>query len=149
LYQVARLQIRTISLRKEQHHSPSPVRWAVARLGQISPARAKVRHNDRLAVHPIVQSKYEEIAALCREFGVRRLDISGSAVTDNFDVDRSDVDVLVETEPARLTHSEYFALQTGLQRIVGREVDILDIGARRNPNLRAEVMATPEALYAA
>jgi hypothetical protein len=102
-----------------------------------------------VTVHPILQSKREEIAALCRELGVRRLDVFGSAVTKDFDVDRSDIDVLVEAEPDRLTLAEFFALQTGLQRILGREVDILDIGALRNPYLRAEVMATREALYAA
>lgn len=102
-----------------------------------------------MTVCPILQSNREEIAALCRELGVRRLDVFGSAVTKDFDGDRSDIDVLVEAEPDRRTLAEYFALQTGLQRILGREVDILDSGALRNPYLRAEVMATREALYAA
>jgi uncharacterized protein len=108
-----------------------------------------VRHNDRVTLHPIVQSKREEIAALCRELGVRRLDVFGSAVTEDFDVERSDVDVLVEVEPDRLTLADYFALRQGLQRILGREVDVLDIGALRNPYIRSEVMATREPLYAA
>jgi len=102
-----------------------------------------------VTVHPAVESKRAEIATLCRELGVRRLDVFGSAVTDDFDVERSDVDVLVEVEPDQLTMANYFALRNGLQRILGRDVDVLDIGARRNPYVRSEVMATREALYAA
>lgn len=102
-----------------------------------------------MTLHPIVQSKRDEIAALCRELGVLRLDVFGSAVTENFDPERSDVDVLVEVEPGRLTLTNYFALRQGLQRILGREVDVLDIGAMRNPYLRSEVLANREPLYAA
>ncbi|TWF81574.1 hypothetical protein FHX44_117519 [Pseudonocardia hierapolitana] len=43
-------------------------------------------------MHPIVESKRAEIAALCRELGVRRLDVFGSAVSDDFDVERSDAE---------------------------------------------------------
>lgn len=108
-----------------------------------------MQHNARVTLHPSVQSKRAEIAALCREFGVRRLDVFGSAVTGAFDIERSDVDVLVEVEPDRLTLANYFALRQGLQQILGREVDVLDIGALRNPYIRSEIMATRELLYAA
>lgn len=43
----------------------------------------------------------ENIAAFCREHGIRRLAIFGSALRDNFRPD-SDVDVLVEFEPERI-----------------------------------------------
>jgi uncharacterized protein len=123
-----------------------------ARMAAVAPTwpmAAGVRHNDRVTVHPVVESKRAEIAALCRELGVRRLDIFGSAVTEHFDTDRSDVDVLVEVEQEQLTMANYFALRNGLQRILGRDVDVLDIGSLRNPYVRSEVMATREVLYAA
>lgn len=113
-------------------------------------ARASVvRQNDRVPLHPVVQAKRDEIAALCREFGVRRLDIFGSAVTEDFDVERSDVDVLIEVDPEHLTLANYFGLRQGLQRILGRPVDVVDAGALRNPYVKSEVMATRELLYAA
>lgn len=43
----------------------------------------------------------ERLAAFCREHGIRRLAIFGSALRDDFRPD-SDVDVLVEFEPDRI-----------------------------------------------
>lgn len=100
-------------------------------------------------VHPVVESKRAEIAALCRRLGVRTLDVFGSAVGDDFDPERSDVDVLVEVAPEQLTMANYFELRAGLVEILGRPVDVVDIGAMRNPYFAAQVMATREALYAA
>ncbi len=47
-------------------------------------------------IHPDVARHIPEIRTLCREFGVSKLEIFGSAVTDAFDPGRSDVDFLVE-----------------------------------------------------
>lgn len=41
----------------------------------------------------------DEVVALCRRFGVRRLDVFGSATSGEFDPGRSDIDFLVELEP--------------------------------------------------
>lgn len=100
-------------------------------------------------MHPLVEGKRDEIMTLCRELGVRRLDVFGSAVSDDFDVERSDVDVLVEVDPEHLTMDNYFALKWGLERILGRSVDVVDVRAVRNPYFKAQVMATRELLYAA
>jgi predicted nucleotidyltransferase len=101
-------------------------------------------------MHPIVESKRAEIAALCRELGVRRLDVFGSAVSDDFDVERSDVDVLVEfdtTAPGSL--DTYFALKEGLEAILERPVDVVVTSAIRNPYFRAQALETREPLFAA
>jgi predicted nucleotidyltransferase len=101
-------------------------------------------------MHPVVESKRAEIAALCRELGVRRLDVFGSAVSEDFDVDRSDVDVLVDfatTAPGSL--DTYFALKWGLESILGRPVDVVVISAIRNPYFRAQALETRESLFAA
>src|SRR4051794_41952964 len=42
---------------------------------------------------------HEEIAAFCRKWGIKRLSFFGSIVRDDFDPERSDVDVLVELRP--------------------------------------------------
>lgn len=47
-------------------------------------------------MHALIEQHKEAIRALCREFGVKRLELFGSAATDEFDPDRSDVDFLVE-----------------------------------------------------
>ena len=103
-----------------------------------------------VTIHPVVAAKREEIAALCRELGVLRLDVFGSAVTDDFDVERSDVDVLVEFGPAAKGGIRtYFALKNGLERILGRPVDVVSGRAVRNPYFRNHVMTTREHFYAA
>ncbi|MDQ3480300.1 MAG: nucleotidyltransferase domain-containing protein, partial [Actinomycetota bacterium] len=47
----------------------------------------------------LLEDKRAQIEELCRHFRVRRLDVFGSAIRDDFDPGRSDVDFLVEFEP--------------------------------------------------
>ena len=101
-------------------------------------------------MHPDVESTRAEIAALCRQLGVRRLDVFGSAAGGDFDLERSDVDVLVEFSfEVGGGIRVYFALKDGLERILGRPVDVVSARAIRNPYFSAQVQATREPLYAA
>jgi uncharacterized protein len=101
-------------------------------------------------MHPVVESKRTEIAALCRQLGVRRLDVFGSATGADFDLERSDVDVLVEFSAVTGGGIRvYFALKDGLEGILGRPVDVVSTRAIRNPYFSAQVQATREPLYAA
>ncbi|MCA1682206.1 MAG: nucleotidyltransferase domain-containing protein, partial [Actinobacteria bacterium] len=92
-----------------------------------------------------------QIEALCRELGIRRLDLFGSAVGDSFDPGSSDVDVLVEfnIRPGFDYFGTYFDLKEGLERILGRPVDVVSATSIRNPYFRDQVMRTREILYAA
>jgi predicted nucleotidyltransferase len=102
------------------------------------------------AVHPVVEAKRDEIVALCRELGIHRLDVFGSAVSDDFDVERSDVDVLVDFETTAPGSADtYFALKWGLESILGRPVDVVVRSAIRNPYFRAQALGTSESLFAA
>lgn len=90
------------------------------------------------------------IAEVCRTFGVSRLAVFGSAVTDRFDPDSSDVDFLVEfREDAHASFKQYFGLQTDLERLVGRPVDLVMTKALANPYFAARVRETRVELYAA
>ena len=51
------------------------------------------------AIPEIVAEHLDEIRALCREFGVIRLEVFGSAVTPRYDPATSDIDFLVEYPP--------------------------------------------------
>lgn len=47
-------------------------------------------------MHSLIESQREEIRSICRCFGIRKLEIFGSAVRVNdFDPARSDIDFLV------------------------------------------------------
>ncbi len=59
------------------------------------------------------------IAAVCRRYRVRRLAVFGSAVTEAFDPDRSDVDFLVEfADGVDELFDAYFGLKEELERLV-------------------------------
>ena len=67
----------------------------------------------------------EKVAQFCRERGIRRLSLFGSLVRDDFDPDRSDVDVLAEFEAGALdgVGLNYFGYGDELSEIIGRRVD--------------------------
>ena len=102
-------------------------------------------------MHAVVESKRHEIEVLCRELGVRRLDLFGSATEDSFDEVSSDIDVLVEfdIDPAFDYFGAYFGLKEGLESIFGRSVDVVTARSVQNPYFRDRVMRTRENLYAA
>jgi predicted nucleotidyltransferase len=47
-------------------------------------------------LNPLIGQHYDELIALCKVFGISRLELFGSAATDAFDPERSDLDFLVE-----------------------------------------------------
>lgn len=90
----------------------------------------------------------EHVADFCREHGIRRLAIFGSALRDDFRPD-SDVDVLVEFEPARIpTLFDMVGMEQELSRLLGgRKVDL------RTPEdlsryFRQKVLSEAEVQYA-
>lgn len=102
-------------------------------------------------MHEVIEQKRAEIEVLCRELGVRRLDLFGSAVGSSFDPDSSDVDVLVEFDirPGFDYFGVYFDLKEALEQILGRSVDVVSATSIRNPYFRDQVMRTREKIYAA
>lgn len=92
----------------------------------------------------------EAIVALCRQHGVARLSVFGSALTDRFDPNRSDVDMTVEFAPDLPDRfGAYFGLKEDLEQLLERPVDLLVRTAIDNPFFAAEVARTEEMLYAA
>ena len=100
----------------------------------------------------VLEDRGEEFADACRRHGVARLEVFGSATGDGFDPEGSDVDFLVEFAPDYDLGpwlAEYFALREELQALVGRPVDLVMVGAMRNPYFIREVNRTRRLLYAA
>jgi len=89
-----------------------------------------------------------EFTELCRRLNVSRLDLFGSATSDDFRAD-SDVDVLVQFAPdADGPFNRYFDLLEGLEAIVGRPVDLVMEDSLRNPYFKAAVERTRKTVYA-
>jgi predicted nucleotidyltransferase len=87
----------------------------------------------------------EEIAAFCQRHHIRRLSLFGSILRDDFGPD-SDVDVLVEFEPAATPGLAFFAMQDELKEIIGRNVDLHTVGSL-SKYFRDEVLAEAELQY--
>jgi uncharacterized protein len=99
----------------------------------------------------VIDSRRDQIAAACAAHHVVRMFVFGSALRDDFDPGRSDVDLLVEFEPLdpfALTDA-YFDLLDELREIVGSPVDLVMSDAVKNRYLRAEIDRTKQVLYAA
>ena len=98
-----------------------------------------------------VDEQSDELRLLCLHYGVRRLDLFGSASTGGDDPDVSDLDFLVEFQPAALDRyaDAYFGLLDSLQGLYGRPVDLVVDSAIRNPYFRESVERTRTALYEA
>lgn len=102
-------------------------------------------------MHPLVKQNQPGIAKLCRHYGVRQLALFGSALRDDFDPMRSDVDVTVEFAPAALGtgFDRYLGLKEGLEKLFGRPVDVIELHALSNQRLRRHIEARQVPLYAA
>lgn len=96
-------------------------------------------------------TKREQIEDLCRKHHVRRLAVFGSALRDDFNPDRSDIDFIVEFGPLSPAEyaDNYFDLRDALASLFRREVDVISSQNIRNPFFRHELETTQETLYAA
>lgn len=106
----------------------------------------------RNVMHPLVASHRKEIAELCRHYRVRRLEVFGSAARgDDFDPARSDADFLVEFDNTSNLPAleEFFGFQEALAKLLGRDVDLVEAGAIRNPYVLASINKSKESVYAA
>ena len=84
----------------------------------------------------------DEIAAICRRFGVERLDLVGSGARGtDFDLARSDLDFVVSFRPVPETASfgHYLALRDALEAATGRKVGLIEAGSVRNPYVLASM----------
>jgi hypothetical protein len=105
-------------------------------------------------LHPAIASHQPALIALCRRFGVRRLEAFGSAARGNdFSPPASDADLLVEFAPDQaVTLDAMLTFHEALEAILGRRVDLLDrhaLMASRNHIRRNAILAEAQPIYVA
>ena len=99
----------------------------------------------------MIEQHRQQLLALCRKYDVRRLDLIGSAVRDDFDSNRSDLDFVVEFNNFTVENAadRYLGLMVDLEDLFGRKIDLVSYRAIRNPYFKQVVDNTRVSLYAA
>ena len=97
----------------------------------------------------VIAPHREALAALCRRFGVRRLDLFGSAVQGRFDPATSDLDFIADfANPGAPGYAaRYLAFAETLEALFGRPVDVLTERMIGSPDFRATVERTRRRVY--
>jgi len=107
-----------------------------------------------------LEAARQDLESLCRRFGVSRLWVFGSALSERWEPASSDLDFLVEFGPPPKgvdlpppkgvdLFAQQFVLQVELERLLGRRVDLVDRTAIRRPLFREKVEREKQEVYAA
>lgn len=96
----------------------------------------------------IIDKNIDKILALCNKHKVARLFVFGSILTDKFKKS-SDIDFLVDFDEVDLFDyaDNYFDLKTSLEKLLKREVDLLEDKAIKNPYLRQSIDSSKQMIY--
>lgn len=88
-----------------------------------------------------------EIKKICEKYEARSLTLFGSALTENFDQDRSDIDFLLELHGFQKGLKRYLAIKRELEQLLEKEVDLVMPEALTNPYLKASILAKIQKCY--
>jgi len=96
-----------------------------------------------------ISKRLEVFKTLCSNHGVRYLYAFGSSITDRFDTETSDIDLLVEIDnPDPIERGEkLISLWDTLEDFFQRKVDLLTDSSIRNPFLRKNIDSTKILIY--
>jgi predicted nucleotidyltransferase len=100
----------------------------------------------------LIEKTLKELRELCVRYHVQRLELIGSAVTNNkFDAQKSDIDFLVEFQPLKEGEyaDTYFGLLEALESLFDRHIDLVMARAIKNPYFLESINRNRKVLYAA
>jgi hypothetical protein len=96
----------------------------------------------------LVDKNIDGIKDLCKKHKVRKLFAFGSVLTSKFKK-TSDIDLIVDFQDVDLYSyaDNYFDLKDSLERLLKREVDLLEDKAIKNPYLRQSIESSKQLIY--
>ena len=96
----------------------------------------------------IIDNNIDKIKALCYKHKVAKLFVFGSILTDNFKKS-SDIDLLVDFSDVELYDyaDNYFDLKASLEKLLKRQIDLLEDKAIKNPYLRKTIDSSKKMIY--
>jgi len=85
----------------------------------------------------IIEKNIDSLIILCKQHKVRELYLFGSILTPKFNKD-SDIDMLVQFDNVDILEyaDNYFDFKEKIEKLLGREIDLLENQAIRNPIFR-------------
>jgi len=85
----------------------------------------------------IIEKNIDTLISLCKQHKVKELYIFGSILTSKFNKN-SDIDFLVQFDNVDILEyaDNYFDFKEKLEKLLGREIDLLENQAIRNPIFR-------------
>jgi predicted nucleotidyltransferase len=96
----------------------------------------------------LIEDNRDAIVALCRQYGVQRLAVFGSAVKGTFDPATSDLDFVLEfADYGRGVSERFIYFANSLEGLFGRPVDLVFESKLSDPEFRAEVLSTMEVIF--
>lgn len=100
-------------------------------------------------MNALIADNLEAIRALCLRYGVRRLDLFGSATSDRFDQATSDLDFVAAFSDTRTPGYafRYIDFADALEALLGRSVDVVTERSIKSPYFRASVDASRQRIY--
>ncbi|MBU2025723.1 MAG: nucleotidyltransferase domain-containing protein [Patescibacteria group bacterium] len=99
-------------------------------------------------MHPIIDSKLEEIQKACNKYDVKTLYLFGSASKDSYTKD-SDLDFLVSFKemPLEKYSDNYFALNYQFRELFEKEIDLITDKSLSNPYFIEEINKSKKLIY--
>lgn len=97
----------------------------------------------------VFDQKQQKIAAVCKQFGIQKLFVFGSALRDDYRPGESDVDLLVEFQAMDITKRVhvYFDVLSALKEVFQSDVDLIMHGAVKNRIIAKEIDRTKRLVY--
>lgn len=103
----------------------------------------------RMFIQKEIAGRTDEFATLCKKHKVASLYAFGSSVHDDFDSDRSDIDLLVEIDGSDPVDrgENLLSLWDTFETFFNRKIDLLTDVSITNPYLRKNINETKVLIY--
>ena len=88
-----------------------------------------------------------EIKKICKKYEAKNLTLFGSALTEEFDSERSDLDFLLELISPENGLDKYFGIKEELERLFARDVDLVMPKTIKNPFLKESIYSRLKKCY--
>jgi len=98
---------------------------------------------------PILKDNIQQLVEICRRHQVSKLFVFGSAITENFNLESSDIDLMVKLLPMSPEEKgeHLLDLWDELEELFQRKVDLLTDQPIKNPFLKKNVEKTKLLIY--